>query len=38
MKIIVDIVSGPVPFNERPQGKKLIEAVDGGEELRHSMQ
>jgi DNA invertase Pin-like site-specific DNA recombinase len=30
-KLFIDIVSGSVPFNERPQGKKLIEAVEAGE-------
>jgi DNA invertase Pin-like site-specific DNA recombinase len=30
-KLFIDIVSGSVPFNERPAGKKLIDAVDGGE-------
>jgi len=28
--LFIDIVSGSVPFNERPQGKKLIEAVEAG--------
>jgi DNA invertase Pin-like site-specific DNA recombinase len=30
-KLFIDIVSGSVPFNERPAGKKLIEAVESGE-------
>jgi DNA invertase Pin-like site-specific DNA recombinase len=30
-KLFIDIVSGSVPFNERPAGKKLIEAVEAGE-------
>jgi DNA invertase Pin-like site-specific DNA recombinase len=30
-KLFIDIISGSVPFNERPQGKKLIEAVEAGE-------
>lgn len=30
-KLFIDIVSGSVPFNERPQGKELIEAVESGE-------
>lgn len=30
-KLFIDIISGSVPFNERPLGKKLIEAVEGGE-------
>ena len=30
-KLFIDIVSGSVPFNERPQGKALIEAVESGE-------
>lgn len=30
-KLFVDIISGSVPFNERQQGKKLIEAVEAGE-------
>lgn len=30
-KLFVDIISGSVPFSERPQGKKLIEAVEAGE-------
>ena len=29
-KLFIDIVSGSVPFNERPQGMKLIEAVEAG--------
>lgn len=29
--LFIDIVSGSVPFNERPAGKKLIEAVEAGE-------
>lgn len=29
--LFIDIVSGSVPFNERPAGKKLIEAVETGE-------
>ena len=30
-KLFIDIVSGSVPFNERPEGKKLIEAIETGE-------
>lgn len=30
-KLFIDIVSGSIPFNERPAGKKLIEAVEAGE-------
>ena len=30
-KLFIDIISGSVPFNERPLGKKLIEAVEAGE-------
>ena len=30
-KLFIDIISGSIPFNERPLGKKLIEAVEGGE-------
>lgn len=30
-KLFIDIVSGSVPFADRPQGKKLIEAVEAGE-------
>lgn len=30
-KLFIDIVSGSVPFNERPQGKLLFEAVENGE-------
>lgn len=29
--LFIDIISGSVPFSERPQGKKLIEAVEAGE-------
>lgn len=29
--LFIDIISGSVPFAERPEGKKLIEAVDAGE-------
>ncbi|MBF4472617.1 recombinase family protein [Flavobacterium sp. HJJ] len=29
--LFIDIVSGSIPFNERPAGKKLIEAVEAGE-------
>lgn len=29
--LFVDIISGSIPFCERPQGKKLIEAVEAGE-------
>lgn len=29
--IYLDIISGSIPFNERPEGKKLIEAIDAGE-------
>lgn len=28
--LFIDIISGSVPFAERPEGKKLIEAVDAG--------
>jgi DNA invertase Pin-like site-specific DNA recombinase len=30
-KLFIDIVSGSVPFNERPAGKLLFEAVENGE-------
>ena len=30
-KLFIDIISGSVPFNERPQGKILIDAVESGE-------
>lgn len=30
-KLFVDIISGSVPFTERPQGKLLIDAVETGE-------
>lgn len=30
-KLFIDIVSGSVPFNERPAGNRLIEAVEAGE-------
>ena len=30
-KLLIDIVSGSVPFNERPQGKKLIQAIEAKE-------
>ena len=29
-KLFIDIVSGSVPFNERPQGKLLFDAVENG--------
>lgn len=29
--IYLDIISGSIPFKERPEGKKLIEAIDAGE-------
>jgi DNA invertase Pin-like site-specific DNA recombinase len=29
--LFIDIVSGSIPFNERPAGKKLIEAIEAGE-------
>jgi DNA invertase Pin-like site-specific DNA recombinase len=29
--LYIDIISGSVPFAERPEGKKLIEAVESGE-------
>ncbi len=29
--LYIDIISGSVPFAERPEGKKLIEAVEAGE-------
>jgi DNA invertase Pin-like site-specific DNA recombinase len=29
--LYIDIISGSVPFSERPEGKKLIEAVEAGE-------
>ncbi len=29
--LYIDIISGSVPFAERPEGKKLIEAIDAGE-------
>ena len=29
-KLFIDTISGSVPFNERPQGKLLIEAVESG--------
>jgi DNA invertase Pin-like site-specific DNA recombinase len=30
-KLFIDVISGTVPFKERPQGKLLSEAVDNGE-------
>ena len=30
-QLFIDVISGSVPFNERPQGKLLTEAVDAGE-------
>ncbi|MFT6638205.1 MAG: DNA invertase Pin-like site-specific DNA recombinase [Flavobacterium sp.] len=30
-KLFIDVISGSVPFNDRPQGKLLIEAIDCGE-------
>jgi DNA invertase Pin-like site-specific DNA recombinase len=30
-KLFIDIISGSVPFNERPQGKLLVDAVNAGE-------
>lgn len=30
-KLFIDIVSGSVPFDERPQGKLLFDAVENGE-------
>jgi DNA invertase Pin-like site-specific DNA recombinase len=30
-KLFIDIASGSVPFNERPAGKKLFEAIENGE-------
>jgi DNA invertase Pin-like site-specific DNA recombinase len=30
-ELFIDIISGSVPFAERPEGKKLIEAVEAGE-------
>lgn len=30
-KLFIDVISGSIPFNERPQGKALIDAVDAGE-------
>jgi DNA invertase Pin-like site-specific DNA recombinase len=30
-ELFIDIISGSVPFTERPQGKRLIQAVDNGE-------
>jgi len=29
-KLFIDIISGSVPFVDRPEGKKLIEAVETG--------
>ena len=29
--LFIDKVSGAIPFNERPEGKKLIEAIESGE-------
>lgn len=29
--IYLDIISGSIPFKERPEGKKLIEAIDAGQ-------
>jgi DNA invertase Pin-like site-specific DNA recombinase len=29
--LFIDIISGSVPFAERPEGKKLIEAIEAGE-------
>lgn len=29
--LFIDTISGSIPFNERPAGKKLIEAVEAGE-------
>ena len=28
--LFIDIISGSVPFAERPEGKKLIESVESG--------
>ena len=28
--LFIDIISGSIPFAERPEGKKLIEAVEAG--------
>lgn len=30
-KLFIDVISGSVPFNERPQGKKLIQAIEAKE-------
>ena len=30
-ELFIDIISGSIPFAERPEGKKLIEAVEAGE-------
>lgn len=30
-KLFVDIISGSIPFGDRPAGKKLIEAIETGE-------
>ena len=30
-ELFIDIISGSVPFIQRPEGKKLIEAVEAGE-------
>ena len=30
-ELFIDIISGSVPFAERPEGKKLVEAVEAGE-------
>lgn len=29
-KLFIDVISGSIPFAERPEGKKLIEAVESG--------
>ena len=29
--LFIDTISGSVPFNERPQGRRLMEAVEAGE-------
>jgi DNA invertase Pin-like site-specific DNA recombinase len=30
-KLFIDVISGTVPFNERPQGKMLIEAIENSQ-------
>jgi DNA invertase Pin-like site-specific DNA recombinase len=30
-ELFIDIISGSIPFGERPEGKKLIQAVEAGE-------